>query len=152
MQRSRSRMMQNVPKASVVITNPTHYAVALHYDHGQMAAPVVVAKGVDGIALKIREIAARARHPAGGEPPPRPRALRQCRDRSPDPGGALRRRGRSDQLCAEDREEAALNATLPAIPGATPELQPRARREHDGMGVSQLAIGEDRRLRRSAGA
>ncbi len=57
MQRSRSRMMQNVPKASVVITNPTHYAVALHYDHGQMAAPVVVAKGVDGIALKIREIA-----------------------------------------------------------------------------------------------
>lgn len=57
MQRSRNRMMQNVPKASVVITNPTHYAVALQYDHGQMAAPVVVAKGVDAIALKIREIA-----------------------------------------------------------------------------------------------
>jgi flagellar biosynthetic protein FlhB len=58
MQRSRSRMMQNVPKASVIITNPTHFAVALQYDHGAMAAPVVVAKGVDGIALKIREIAA----------------------------------------------------------------------------------------------
>ncbi|MEP9359797.1 flagellar biosynthesis protein FlhB [Sphingomonas sp. KR3-1] len=57
MQRSRNRMMQNVPKASVVITNPTHYAVALQYDHGAMAAPVVVAKGVDAIALKIREIA-----------------------------------------------------------------------------------------------
>jgi flagellar biosynthetic protein FlhB len=57
MQRSRSRMMQNVPKASVVITNPTHYAVALQYDHGAMAAPVVVAKGVDAVALKIREIA-----------------------------------------------------------------------------------------------
>ncbi|GAA0747405.1 flagellar biosynthesis protein FlhB [Sphingomonas sp. ABOLD] len=57
MQRSRSRMMSNVPKASVVITNPTHYAIALQYDHGSMGAPVVVAKGVDAIALKIREIA-----------------------------------------------------------------------------------------------
>ena len=57
MQRSRSRMMSNVPKASVVITNPTHYAIALQYDHGAMNAPVVVAKGVDAIALKIREIA-----------------------------------------------------------------------------------------------
>ena len=57
MQRARGRMMQNVPKASVVITNPTHYAVALQYDHGAMAAPVVVAKGVDAVALKIREIA-----------------------------------------------------------------------------------------------
>ena len=58
MQRARNRMMANVPKASVVITNPTHYAIALQYDHGVMSAPVVVAKGVDAIALKIREIAA----------------------------------------------------------------------------------------------
>lgn len=57
MKRSRSRMMSNVPKASVVITNPTHYAIALQYDHGAMAAPVVVAMGVDALALKIREIA-----------------------------------------------------------------------------------------------
>ena len=57
MQRAKGRMMANVPKASVVITNPTHYAVALQYDHGAMAAPVVVAKGVDALALKIREIA-----------------------------------------------------------------------------------------------
>jgi flagellar biosynthetic protein FlhB len=57
MQRAKGRMMANVPKASVVITNPTHYAVALQYDHGVMAAPVVVAKGVDAVALKIREIA-----------------------------------------------------------------------------------------------
>ncbi|WP_298675609.1 flagellar biosynthesis protein FlhB [uncultured Sphingomonas sp.] len=56
-QRARGRMMANVPKASVVITNPTHYAVALHYNHGEMAAPVVVAKGVDALALRIREIA-----------------------------------------------------------------------------------------------
>jgi flagellar biosynthesis protein FlhB len=57
MQRAKSRMMSNVPKASVIITNPTHYAIALQYDHGVMSAPVVVAKGVDAIALKIREIA-----------------------------------------------------------------------------------------------
>jgi flagellar biosynthetic protein FlhB len=56
-QRSRKRMMAAVPEASVIITNPTHYAVALRYDHGSMSAPVVVAKGVDAIALKIREIA-----------------------------------------------------------------------------------------------
>lgn len=57
MQRSRKRMMAAVPDASVIITNPTHYAIALRYDHGSMNAPIVVAKGVDAIALKIREIA-----------------------------------------------------------------------------------------------
>ena len=51
------RMMQEVPKADVVITNPTHYAVALRYDAAEMDAPVVVAKGVDYLALRIREIA-----------------------------------------------------------------------------------------------
>jgi flagellar biosynthetic protein FlhB len=54
--RMKKRMMAAVPKASVIITNPTHYAVALSYERG-MAAPVCVAKGVDTIALKIREIA-----------------------------------------------------------------------------------------------
>ena len=52
----KKRMMAAVPKASVIITNPTHYSVALSYDRG-MSAPVCVAKGVDNIALKIREIA-----------------------------------------------------------------------------------------------
>src|SRR5690606_10286249 len=55
-QRSRQRMMQNVPKATVVVTNPTHYSVALRYDAGD-AAPVCVAKGVDVLALRIREVA-----------------------------------------------------------------------------------------------
>src|ERR1041384_1264033 len=54
--RMRKRMMAAVPKASVIITNPTHYSVALSYERG-MSAPVCVAKGVDNIALKIREIA-----------------------------------------------------------------------------------------------
>jgi len=55
-QRSRQRMMQNVPKATVVVTNPTHYSVALRYEAGD-AAPVCVAKGVDALALRIREVA-----------------------------------------------------------------------------------------------
>lgn len=53
------RMMQEVPKADVVITNPTHYAVALRYDASEMDAPKVVAKGAGYVALKIREIAAK---------------------------------------------------------------------------------------------
>ncbi|MBE4908713.1 flagellar biosynthesis protein FlhB [Bacillus luteolus] len=51
------RMMQEVPKADVVITNPTHYAIALKYDENKMDAPYVVAKGVDFVAQKIKEIA-----------------------------------------------------------------------------------------------
>ncbi|WP_380874088.1 flagellar biosynthesis protein FlhB [Sphingomonas sp. DBB INV C78] len=74
MQRARRRMMTAVPTASVIITNPTHYAVALKYDHGAMAAPVVVAKGVDAVALKIREVAAGAKVPIV-ESPPLARAL-----------------------------------------------------------------------------
>jgi flagellar biosynthetic protein FlhB len=54
--RMKKRMMAAVPKASVIITNPTHYSVALSYERG-MSAPICVAKGVDAIALKIREIA-----------------------------------------------------------------------------------------------
>jgi flagellar biosynthesis protein FlhB len=54
--RMKKRMMAAVPKASVIITNPTHYSVALSYERG-MSAPLCVAKGVDTIALKIREIA-----------------------------------------------------------------------------------------------
>jgi len=51
------RMMSEVPRADVVITNPTHFAVALRYDAPRMSAPVVVAKGQDYMALRIREIA-----------------------------------------------------------------------------------------------
>ena len=56
-ERAQQRMMQAVPEASVVIANPTHYSVALKYELNQMAAPVVLAKGVDAVALRIREVA-----------------------------------------------------------------------------------------------
>jgi len=55
-ERGRKRMMANVPNASVVITNPTHYSIALQYESG-MDAPVCVAKGVDAVAMRIREMA-----------------------------------------------------------------------------------------------
>jgi flagellar biosynthetic protein FlhB len=66
--RMRKRMMAAVPKASVVITNPTHFAIALQYDRG-MNAPVCVAKGVDLIARKIREVAEAHNIPVVENPP-----------------------------------------------------------------------------------
>jgi flagellar biosynthetic protein FlhB len=71
---SRRRMMQEVPKADVVITNPTHFAVALRYDDKRMRAPIVVAKGADEVAARIREIAAENNVPLF-EAPPLARAL-----------------------------------------------------------------------------
>jgi flagellar biosynthesis protein FlhB len=60
---ARRRMMSEIPKADVVVTNPTHYAVALKYADGAMRAPKVVAKGADAVAAKIREIAGEHRVP-----------------------------------------------------------------------------------------
>lgn len=65
----RGRMISAVPQAAVVITNPTHYAVALAYAEGSQAAPKVVAKGVDEIAARIREAAQEARVPIVANPP-----------------------------------------------------------------------------------
>jgi flagellar biosynthetic protein FlhB len=71
---SRRRMMHDVPKANVIITNPTHYAVALQYDEATMRAPIVLAKGQDLIAARIRQIAAEHDIPLV-EAPPLARAL-----------------------------------------------------------------------------
>jgi flagellar biosynthesis protein FlhB len=71
---ARGRMMQEVPTADVVVTNPTHYAVALRYDEKKNRAPMVIAKGVELIALKIREIATEHGVPVI-EAPPLARAL-----------------------------------------------------------------------------
>jgi len=66
--RMRKRMMAEVPKASVVITNPTHYAIALRYERG-MEAPICVAKGIDTLALRIREVAGKHSIPVVENPP-----------------------------------------------------------------------------------
>jgi flagellar biosynthetic protein FlhB len=69
MERARRRMMHAVPEATVVVMNPTHYAVALKYESGVAAAPMCVAKGVDTLALKIREVAEEAGVPVLEDPP-----------------------------------------------------------------------------------
>ena len=68
-QRAKQRMAQAVPKATVVVMNPTHYAVALKYVQGEDAAPVCVAKGVDALALRIRAIAEEAGVPVVEDAP-----------------------------------------------------------------------------------
>ena len=78
MQRARRRMMAAVPKATVIVTNPTHYAVALAYERGQGGSPRVVAKGVDEVAARIREVAEAARIPLVANPP-LARALYTCK-------------------------------------------------------------------------
>lgn len=68
-QHARERMMQAVPQATVVVTNPTHYAVALRYTSGKMRAPIVVAKGRDLIAQQIKAVAAQNGVPIVENPP-----------------------------------------------------------------------------------
>ena len=68
-ERAKKRMMAAVPKATVVIMNPTHYAVALKYETGEMAAPICVAKGVDALALRIRDVAKEHDVPVVENPP-----------------------------------------------------------------------------------
>jgi flagellar biosynthetic protein FlhB len=69
MERTRRRMMAQVPQSDVVVTNPTHYAVALKYDPGSMGAPKMMAKGIDQMAQKIREIAKEHGIPIVENPP-----------------------------------------------------------------------------------
>jgi flagellar biosynthesis protein FlhB len=69
MERAKRRMMAAVPQATVVITNPTHYAVALKYESGKTQAPICVAKGVDALALRIRDKAKEHNVPVVENPP-----------------------------------------------------------------------------------
>ncbi|MBL8221619.1 MAG: EscU/YscU/HrcU family type III secretion system export apparatus switch protein, partial [Bryobacterales bacterium] len=77
----RRRMMEQVPKATAVIVNPTHFAVAIRYQPASMAAPKVVAKGKNYLALRIRETAVRSQVPVIENPP-----LAQALFRSADVG------------------------------------------------------------------
>ncbi|MGQ9365868.1 flagellar biosynthesis protein FlhB [Azospirillum sp. A39] len=68
-ERARQRMMASVPQADVVVTNPTHYSIALKYDPQTMQAPILLAKGVDAVAMKIREVATAHDIPIVENPP-----------------------------------------------------------------------------------
>ena len=95
--RMRKRIIAAVPKASVVITNPTHYAIALKYERG-MNAPVCVSRGVDLIARKIREVAEEHRIPVVENPTARPRPACNCGDRPGNSAGTLSRGSRNHRL------------------------------------------------------
>ena len=77
MARSRKRMLAAVPQATVIVTNPTHYAIALAYDRKTGGAPRIVAKGADEVAARIREVAQASRIPLVSNPP-LARALYAC--------------------------------------------------------------------------
>jgi len=68
MQAAQRRMMEAVPKADVIVTNPTHFAVALKYDQGGSGAPVLVAKGTDLVAAQIRQLALASKVPLVAAP------------------------------------------------------------------------------------
>ncbi|MEF3191683.1 MAG: flagellar biosynthesis protein FlhB [Campylobacterales bacterium] len=84
MEMSRKRMMSEIPTASVVVTNPTHYAVAIRYEQGKDRAPKVVAAGVDLLALRIKEIARQHFIPIVENPPLARSLYKQC-----DPGDEI---------------------------------------------------------------
>lgn len=69
MEKARKRMMAQVPKADVIVTNPTHYAVAMQYDNRKMKAPLVLAKGIDQVAVRIREMGEEHKIPIISNPP-----------------------------------------------------------------------------------
>lgn len=121
-QMARRRMMQEVPRADVVVTNPTHYAVALRYDEARMRAPVVVAKGADIVAAQIRDVAARHRVPTV-EAPPLARALFRSTDLGAPVPAALYV-AVAQVLAYVYRLKAATAAGQPAPPPPVPEIDP----------------------------
>ena len=117
LERSRKRMLANVPKATVVITNPTHYSVALRYLPETDAAPMCMAKGVDDLALRIREKAKEHNVPHRRERGAGARAVRDGRGRTDDPARAFRGGGESHRLRHEHGEgEAAMMRVCPLHP------------------------------------
>jgi flagellar biosynthetic protein FlhB len=74
----KGRLSESVKKADVIVTNPTHYAVAIQYERSKMHAPIVVAKGQDYLAIKIREIATQNKVPIVPNPPLARKLYRQC--------------------------------------------------------------------------
>ncbi len=105
---ARRRMMQDVARATVVITNPTHFAVALEYRRDRMAAPMVLAKGADHVALRIRDVARVSRRAHHREQAARAGAVPHRRNRPDHSGTALRRRRGSPRLPGPDQTTDAL--------------------------------------------
>ena len=101
--RSRKRMLAAVPKATMVVANPTHYAVAMRYVRAEGGAPIVLAKGVDLIALKIREIAEQHDVPVVEDQPAGARALRRGRRSTRRSRLSSTERWRKSCICSKER-------------------------------------------------
>ena len=108
MERTRRRMMAQVPQSDVVVTNPTHYAVALKYDPASMAAPKMMAKGVDKVAQKIREIAKEHGIPIVENPPLARGLFAAVRCRPGSDAGVLQGGGGGHQLHLQAEAPAAV--------------------------------------------
>ncbi|MCZ2439241.1 MAG: flagellar biosynthesis protein FlhB [Burkholderiales bacterium] len=135
-QMARRRMLAAVPQADLVVMNPTHYAVALKYDEATMAAPTVVAKGTDLLAMKIRDLAAEHRVPVL-QAPPLARALYAHAEIDEQIPGALFAAVAQVLAWVYQLRHAAAGTTVPAPqPLVPPELDP-------------LQGGRPRRTRRS---
>lgn len=134
---ARSRMLAAVPAADLVVMNPTHYAVALKYEEGSMGAPRVVAKGVDLLALRIRDLATEHKVPVL-QAPPLARALYAHTEIDQEIPAALF--GAVAQVLAwvyqlrqaTPQQAAALSAPQPAVPAELDPQNPQARRRPAG--------------------
>jgi len=117
---ARRRMMAEVPKADVVVTNPTHFSVALRYDAKKMGAPVVVAKGRGEVALKIRELAKEHKVPLL-EAPPLARALyKHCELEQAVPGALYTAVAEVMAYVYQLNHWMANGGLPPAVPGRLP--------------------------------
>ena len=144
LRRARKRMLAAVPKATVVIVNPTHYAVALLYDRARNAAPRVVAKGVELDGRTHPRGGASQPGPADHQPTARARAA-SSRARHRHPGGTLQGGGRDHRLCLAPRPPRPPKCTAAMNPADTNHAGPRSEAdpEHERRlrVIGQLAGG-----------
>ena len=134
LERARRRMMAEVPKATVVVTNPTHVAVALRYD-ATMAAPRLVAKGIGALAERIRASARCAWRSDRAQPAAGARAARRRRTRRRGATGAVPRGRRGDRLRAARQTALTYQGTSPAQ--ARPLPQPFLHRALPTLGPTK---------------
>ncbi|GAB4041114.1 MAG: flagellar biosynthesis protein FlhB [Rubrivivax sp.] len=134
-QRARQRMLAAVPKADIVVMNPTHFAVALKYDEAGSGAPRVVAKGADALAFKIREIATEARVPVLQAPPLARALYAHCEVDQEIPGALFAAVAQVLAWVYQLRAALAAGRPLPDAPAAIavpPELDPLNRKHPPG--------------------
>ena len=140
-ERAKKRMMAAVPAATVVITNPMHYAVALAYEAETMTAPKVLAKGVDFLARRIREIALENNVPVIENPPLARAPARICRGRRRNPATALPG-GRPDHRICHASE-----AGSPIVSASSPEFGRTANAPDEHLDYSRSPQGPDMMVR-----